>query len=383
MLTTSKWDFPCSKGGNSYTIVNIAPGQNQRPISLMSDQFCEELSFPTLLPTGKFGFNADRDVPLSVIKYANSRLLNHTGRFASNPEYLFFMQYVIEQKKVADSISTALRKIQGQGMTAGSLRSDMQHLENMIYSDRAFVFLQKIPGSSSYWKKFQSEVLTMVKQLGMPTWLMTLPCADLRWKELLKIVCKCHKLALLSDELETLGYDEKCRLLNLNPVITARHFQYRVEAFFKEILLSQLKPLGRIIYYAIRIEFQHRGAPHAHCLLWTSNAIKLTSTTKDLYADFISKHIQAFSPEASEDEELFHLVDTYQRHSHSRTRRKYKNFPCRFHSGHFFSTKTIIAEPLPNDMDETVKSEHLRKRETLLMKVKEYIDECLNPSKRL
>ena len=34
-------------------------------------------------------------------------------------------------------------------------------------------------------------------------------------------------------------------------------------------------------------------------------------------------------------------------------------------------------------MDETVKAEHLRKRETLLMKVKEYTDECLNSSKRL
>ena len=34
-------------------------------------------------------------------------------------------------------------------------------------------------------------------------------------------------------------------------------------------------------------------------------------------------------------------------------------------------------------MDETVKAEHLRKREALLMKVKEYIDESLNPSKCL
>ena len=203
----------------------------------------------------------------------------------------------------------------------------------------------------------------MVKQLGIPTWFITLSCADLYWKELLEIVCKCHKLGLSSAELESLGYDEKCRVLNLNPVITARHFQYSVEAFFKEILLSQLEPSGRIIYYAIRIEFQHRGAPHAHCLLWTSNAIKLTSATNDLYTDFINKHIQAFLPKASEDEELFQLVDTYQRHSHSRTCRKYRNFPCCFHFGHFFSAKTIIAKPLPNDMDETVKAEHLRKRE--------------------
>ena len=158
--------FPAARETTLNAIVNIALGQNQRPISLMSDQFCEELSFSTLLPTGKFGFNADRDVPLSVIKYGNCRLLNHNGRFASNPEYLFFMQYVIEQNKVANSFSIALRNIQGQGMTAGSLRSGMQHLENMEdleNSDRAFVFLQKIPGSPSYWKKFQSEVLTVVK----------------------------------------------------------------------------------------------------------------------------------------------------------------------------------------------------------------------------
>ena len=108
--------FPAAREATLNAIVNIAPGQNQRRISLMSGQFCEELSFPTLFLSGKFGFNTDRDVPLSVIKYENSPLLNHTGRFASNPGYLFFMQYVIEQKKVADSISIARRKIQGQGI---------------------------------------------------------------------------------------------------------------------------------------------------------------------------------------------------------------------------------------------------------------------------
>ena len=114
--------FPAAREATLNAIVNIAPGQNQRPISSMTDEICEEL-----------------------YKYGNSRLLNHTGRFASNPEYLFFMQYVIEQKKVADSISIALRKIQGEGMKAGSLTSGMQHLNNMIYSDTGFVFPEEIP----------------------------------------------------------------------------------------------------------------------------------------------------------------------------------------------------------------------------------------------
>ena len=32
------------------------------------------------------------------------------------------------------------------------------------------------------------EVLGMVKQLGIPTWFMTLSCADLRWPELFQII---------------------------------------------------------------------------------------------------------------------------------------------------------------------------------------------------
>ena len=76
------------------TVTSIASGQNKHPVSLMKDQFSEERCFPAHFPTGQFGFNARRNIPLTVTKYCNSRLLNYTGRFASNPEYLFFMQYI-------------------------------------------------------------------------------------------------------------------------------------------------------------------------------------------------------------------------------------------------------------------------------------------------
>ena len=44
-------------------------------------------------------------------------------------------------------------------------------------------------------------------------------------------------------------------MLNMNPVIVAKHFQYRVETFFTEILLSDADSIGKIVYYALRIEF--------------------------------------------------------------------------------------------------------------------------------
>ena len=62
----------------------------------MTDKQYEELAFPVLFPNGKFGYTAERDVKLSPVKYFNARLLHHSGRFATNPEYLFFAQFIIE-----------------------------------------------------------------------------------------------------------------------------------------------------------------------------------------------------------------------------------------------------------------------------------------------
>ena len=50
----------------------------------------------------------------------------------------------------------------------------------------------------------------------------------------------------------------------------ARNCQYKVEAFFKEIILDG--PLGKTKYYAIRTEFQERGSPPVHSFIWIFNA---------------------------------------------------------------------------------------------------------------
>ena len=49
-----------------------------------------------------------------------------------------------------------------------------------------------------------------------------------------------------------------------------RYFQYKVEVFFREIILDG--PLGKTKYYAIRTEFQERGSPYVHSFIWIFNA---------------------------------------------------------------------------------------------------------------
>ena len=47
----------------------------------------------------------------------------------------------------------------------------------------------------------------------------------------------------------------------------------------------------------------------------------------------------------------------------------------------FFTEKTIVADPLSEDMDEGTTANILAKRKEILSKVKQKIDNVLNPSK--
>ena len=71
---------------------------------------------------------------------------------------------------------------------------------------------------------------------------------------------------------------KRCEIINSNPVLLARHFQYRVEVFFKEIVSDG--PLGNVKYHDIRVEFQFRGSPYIHSFLRFTDAPGLTKGTK-------------------------------------------------------------------------------------------------------
>ena len=84
----------------------------------------------------------------------------------------------------------------------------------------------------------------------------------MRWNKLIYITSKLNEINISDDEINFLTYEERSKILNSNPVLVARHFQCRVEDFFKEIVLDG--PLGKAKYYAIRVEFQVKGSPHIH-----------------------------------------------------------------------------------------------------------------------
>ena len=84
--------------------------------------------------------------------------------------------------------------------------------------------MSSIKDTPAYWKKFLFEVLAMVKQLGIPTFFMTLSCANLRWNELGEIISKPNCLDFSDDVIKNMIYQVRCNTLNKNPVLVARHF---------------------------------------------------------------------------------------------------------------------------------------------------------------
>ena len=109
-----------------------------------------------------------------------------------------------------------------------------ESIRYIVRSDQAFYFMNSIKGSPAYWKKFQLEILAMIKQLSCPSFFITLPCADLHWEEIPKIIAAANGHSFSSDELKTLDYFEKCKFLNANPILLARHFQHLVTIFLKQ-----------------------------------------------------------------------------------------------------------------------------------------------------
>ena len=213
---------------------------------------------------------------------------------------------------------------------------DNATLCNLIFSDQAYTFMKNIPGSPSYWKRFMYDALAMIKQLGPPTWWLTLSCADLRWKEIYKILSRLKGNELSDEEIDQMSYKECCDMLNSNPVVVAKHFQYRLERLFRDILLTDNNPIGKILYHVIRIEFQFRGSPHTHCFIWVKYCPELSEENSEIFVNYIDKYIAAYLPDPSDSPTLYELVRTYQTHIHSKTCRKYKNLQCRFNFGHFY-----------------------------------------------
>ena len=141
-----------------------------------------------------------------------------------------------------------------------------------------------------------------------------------------------------------LSYEEKSNWLRSNPVIAARHFHYRLNVFFQDFRKCTDK---QVADYAIRIEFQARGSPHAHCVILVKDAPKYFINSDSEVCIFIDQYISC--------ERLKDLVLLLQQHKHSSYCKRHNSY--RFNFPKPPSCKTLITIPqLDHDVFEISQS---------------------------
>ena len=342
----------------------LSPAEGNQPVSVLRENGLEAKAFPAHYPTGKNTLNEDREDKLSLLRYFNLRLMSVESRFARDTSYIFFCQYLAELDRVLSNVQIALRKespfsIDGKKVT-GSMISDKESLTSMFKNQEAIKYLKPVRGTPPYWQATQKDLFAMIRQLGTPDFFCSFSSADFRWPEVCETIMKQQGDTRNVDNLD---WDEKCKILRSNPVTVARMFEHRFHAFLHGFILSDANPIGKVIDYFYRVEFQQRGSPHTHCLFWIEGAPKFGKDEESKIVEFVDKYITCEIPDKENDPELHEIVKSVHQHSkkHSKSCKK-KGTTCRFNFPRPPSMKTFIAKPQENNDDDNTEKERAKQR---------------------
>ena len=180
--------------------------------------------------------------------------------------------------------------------------------------------------------------------LGPPTWFLTFSANEIGWPE-----CIMSCTGKSREEVDAMTTAQKQEAIANNPDLVAKYFDMRWRFFYTTVLKGKGQPVGEIVDWFWRIEFQRRGSPHIHMLVWVKDAPSLdTEEGRAAAPAFIARYISTCVPD--EPGELRDLVLSRQTHHHTKTCEKGgagRKGRCRFH----MPRAPAAATRLTNDQD--------------------------------
>ena len=133
----------------------IAPGEGKQPVSVLNEKFCEENAHPHLFPSGRYGYQIEREIPLSPSKYFNQRLLHYSQKFAPDSDYIFFEQPVLQKVQLSSEINIAVKKVISNNLTTGMLSKNFkQRVKELIAKDEVSVLWVQLKVLQHIGKRF-------------------------------------------------------------------------------------------------------------------------------------------------------------------------------------------------------------------------------------
>ena len=261
------------------------------------------MCFPTLFPSGRFGEGYQREVKLTYSEYMKSRLLHKDGRFRKDDQYVFYLLWQKEMGQLAAGVCNLLKGTRQHAMPVSDFMDRVSNSDEHIEGSLSTVF-QNVRGSNYFWYLCRSDVLCVVREYGPPTLFLTLSCAEY---DSLEIATYLRKVNDVSDSYP-IG-----KLCTEDPISVSRKFSPKFHDFFRIVILNGTA-LGSVAHYFFKKEYQARGAPHYHILLWIDGAPVAGKDDDGVVLQWIQERITCRIPNEASNPELHKLVTKYQYH---------------------------------------------------------------------
>lgn len=182
---------------------------------------------------------------------------------------------------------------------------NMKDLGQMVILPSTFT------GSPRHMHEYSQDGMTFVRKYGRPDLFITFTCNP-NWTEIIEL--------LLPGQTPSDRHD-----------ITARVFKQKLRVLMK--LITKYHVFGKTVCWMYSIEWQKRGLPHAHILIWLFDKLK---------SDQIDSIISAELPDSSIDPLLFQIICKHMIHGPCGVLNK--NSPCMKNG---FCTKKYPREMIP------------------------------------
>ena len=224
-----------------------------------NDPDLEAKAWPTLFPYGCGSWNERSDIQLA--EYQKSRLLDIDPRFRNDPFWSFFNFDRRMKRTIAGYNRTVTFDPKNTTTkTAGDVRDTLKRKHDSLTNKPQIgqYVPRSVPASKSYWKARLLDVLAMSRELGKPSFFITLTMND-DWPELRSYIDKAPDNPLAHDRTDSpVDYTVACIIA----------YMRRWELYKKHVIDNKKGPFGKVTATWWRHEFQKRGAIHTHIALW-------------------------------------------------------------------------------------------------------------------
>ena len=270
------------------------PQQGTAPISDYNTPGIQSKAFPLLFPRGD-GDATLRDRPVGVkLMEANQHLLwyavpREDGNgffypFADHARWPFWSQNTVERHRFQKQKQVYMDKNpEDVNLTADEIQTmidnnDQNSLQKIM--SKMSVYCGNMLGSDAYFSNARKELESLMEGKGMPTLWFTFSAADNHWTDLHEISSSAND----NTEENSLNEKEKAKrrrkYIRENQHIVDSYFFYRIKRFL-EIFFGEEGLDAAWKWF--RIEYQGRGAAHAHGCCRLKSDPDLTKLGRKVY----------------------------------------------------------------------------------------------------